>query len=166
MFAQCTQHLPVAPASPAGGRRGSTQQKRYTICCFFRPSRESNLRRRTTLIQKYPLRQTRAIGNSIHLSYYIYYIFLHSTRRHVSLYADFTPHIGLTVSSYLTAPDTPPRVPVYHTMHSKQYAALMTEVRIEPSTSSYFLYKSIHSAKRGLLEIRSTYHIYILYIST
>ena len=53
---------------------------------------------------------------------YIYYIFLHSTRRHVSLYADF-PHIGLTVSHDLTAPDTPLRVPVYHTMHSIQYVA-------------------------------------------
>ena len=86
---------------------------------------------------------------------YIYYIFLHSKRRHVSLYADFTPHIGLTVSSYLTAPDTPPQVPVYHTMHSVQYAALMTEVRIEPTMSHYSYTRVSTEPNAGHGEIRS-----------
>ena len=80
---------------------------------------------------------------SFHLSYYIYYVFLHITRRHVSLYADFTSYIGLTVSRDLTAPDTPLRVPVYHTMHSIQFAALMTEEN-RTLDVELLLYKSIH----------------------
>ena len=126
MFAQCIQHLPVAPASPAGGRRGSTQPRAIQYVAFFDQVGNRTCDVTILLYKSIHSAKRGLLEISIHLSYYIYYIFLHSTRRHVSLYADFTPHIGLTVSHDLTAPDTPLRVPVYHTMHSIQYAALMT----------------------------------------